>query len=118
VANISDIDWSPRLDCLALPAPKKDVIVSLAGSRLCPAESGPFDDFVSGKGRGLIILLQYAPKALPPSGANTKDSGPSGVGKTLTAEVISEHFKRPLYSVRTRRILGSLCSHFRYLPET
>jgi MoxR-like ATPase len=29
-------------------------------------------------------------------------SGPAGVGKTLTAEAISEHLERPLYSVRVQ----------------
>ena len=40
-----------------------------------------FDDVISGKGRGLILLL----------------AGPPGVGKTLTAEAVSEHLKVPLY---------------------
>jgi SpoVK/Ycf46/Vps4 family AAA+-type ATPase len=46
-------------------------------------KNGPnsFDDIVSGKGRGLVGLL----------------SGNPGVGKTLTAEVIAEATKRPLY---------------------
>jgi MoxR-like ATPase len=30
---------------------------------------------------------------------NTLASGPSGVGKTLTAEALSEHLQRPLYTV-------------------
>lgn len=29
------------------------------------------------------------------------NSGTPGVGKTLTAEAVSEHLQRPLYSVRT-----------------
>jgi MoxR-like ATPase len=32
--------------------------------------------------------------------ANLYVSGPPGVGKTLTAEGLSEHLKRPLYVVR------------------
>lgn len=40
-----------------------------------------FDDFIPNKGKGIIILL----------------SGPPGVGKTLTAEVVAEKTKRPLY---------------------
>ncbi|OCH84836.1 P-loop containing nucleoside triphosphate hydrolase protein [Obba rivulosa] len=42
-----------------------------------------FDDFVQGKGRGLVINLY----------------GPPGVGKTLSAEATSEHARRPLYVV-------------------
>lgn len=42
-----------------------------------------FDDFITGKGQGLVVLL----------------AGPTGVGKTLTAESLSEHFKIPLFSL-------------------
>ena len=42
-----------------------------------------FDDFVQGKGHGLVINLY----------------GPPGVGKTLSAEATSEHVRRPLYIV-------------------
>ena len=31
---------------------------------------------------------------------NTRASGPPGVGKTLTAEALSERLQRPLYTVR------------------
>ena len=44
-----------------------------------------FDDFVRGKGQGLVCLL----------------AGPPGVGKTLTAEVVAETTHRPLYVVST-----------------
>jgi AAA+ superfamily predicted ATPase len=46
-------------------------------------EQPGFSDIVTGKGRGLVVLLH----------------GPPGVGKTLAAECISERQKRPLYSV-------------------
>lgn len=46
-------------------------------------ESSTFDDFVKGKGKGLIGLFY----------------GPPGAGKTLTAEAIAETTKLPLYSV-------------------
>ena len=42
-----------------------------------------FSDIVTGKGRGLIVLLH----------------GPPGTGKTLTAECLAEKQQRPLYSV-------------------
>jgi Cdc6-like AAA superfamily ATPase len=59
----------------------------------------PFDDFVEGKGRGLIVLLQYALRFLLCPHELTRNSGSPGVGKTLTAEAISERLKRPFYSV-------------------
>lgn len=40
-----------------------------------------FDDFITNKGKGMILLL----------------SGPPGVGKTLTAEAVSETMKVPLF---------------------
>ena len=43
-------------------------------------EQPGFSDLVSGKGRGLTVLIH----------------GPPGTGKTLTAECIAEHQKRPL----------------------
>ena len=42
-----------------------------------------FDDFVQGKGKGIIMLL----------------AGPPGVGKTLTAESVAEALRAPLYSI-------------------
>jgi replication-associated recombination protein RarA len=42
-----------------------------------------FDDFIKGKGHGLVINL----------------FGPPGVGKTFSAEATSEHVQRPLYIV-------------------
>lgn len=42
-----------------------------------------FGDVVTGKSGGLIVLA----------------SGPTGVGKTLTAEIFAEHTKRPLYTL-------------------
>lgn len=40
-----------------------------------------FDDIISGKGKGIIMLL----------------SGGPGIGKTLTAEAVAENMKVPLY---------------------
>ena len=64
---------------LVLPDDRKDLLKSLVESH---NESG-FDDFVEGKGHGLVINL----------------FGPPGVGKTLSAEATSEHVRRPLYIV-------------------
>lgn len=59
----------------------KEVIYKLVVAHSKGAST--FDDFVKGKGKGLIGLL----------------FGPPGSGKTLTAEAIAETAKMPLYSV-------------------
>jgi DNA polymerase III delta prime subunit len=64
---------------LVMDTRKRNLIHSLVKSHKNGPES--FDDVVAGKGRGLVCLL----------------SGSPGVGKTLTAEVIAEVTKRPLY---------------------
>ncbi|KAK0627316.1 P-loop containing nucleoside triphosphate hydrolase protein [Immersiella caudata] len=48
-----------------------------------PFENLEYDDFVATKGRGLMILM----------------FGPPGVGKTFTAEAVSEKARVPLYSI-------------------
>jgi Cdc6-like AAA superfamily ATPase len=73
--------------------------MALTRSRIGETANAIFDDIVKGKGRGLNILLQYGFKVAIPSIYTDMNSGPPGVGKTLTAEAISEHFHRPLYSV-------------------
>ncbi|KAF0535878.1 P-loop containing nucleoside triphosphate hydrolase protein [Gigaspora margarita] len=65
-------------DNLIMDTNKKEIIISLVNSEL----SGGLD-LISGKGGGCIFLLH----------------GPPGVGKTLTAEAISEYLHRPLYAV-------------------
>ncbi|KAI9770678.1 MAG: hypothetical protein M1839_003062 [Geoglossum umbratile] len=83
VAHIGDIIWDPSpFENLVLPDEQKNIIRALAESQNIETDK-PFDDFVKGKGQGLVILLH----------------GPAGVGKTLTAEGISEFLKRPLYTV-------------------
>ena len=56
------------------------------------ADSG-FDDFIEGKGHGLVINL----------------FGPPGVGKTLSAEATSEYVRRPLYVVGGGDLGTSAC---------
>jgi len=63
-----------------LPSDRKTLLQSLVEAH---NEEMVFDDFVKGKGRGLVVNL----------------FGPPGVGKTLSAEATSEHVKRPLYVV-------------------
>ena len=81
VALVSPIDWNDEaFRNLVLPAGRKTLLQSLVEAH--NADLG-FDDFVKGKGHGLVINL----------------FGPPGVGKTLSAEATSEHVKRPLYVV-------------------
>jgi hypothetical protein len=58
VADIEDIKWSPSpYACLSISDEQRDVIMALVEARLDPSVA--FDDFVAGKGKGLIMLLQY-----------------------------------------------------------
>ncbi|THH07479.1 hypothetical protein EW145_g3351 [Phellinidium pouzarii] len=82
VNHVTSIIWNeePFMN-LMLPQSEKKLVKSLVEAH--NAEGSGFDDFVEGKGRGLVINL----------------FGNPGVGKTLTAEAVSEHLRRPLYSV-------------------
>ena len=109
VDDVEKITWDPStFDSLTIPNETKEVLMAVAENRLrqpttekrSQPATVPFDDFVAGKGRGLNVLLQYAAEVLFHLHILTRNSGPPGVGKTLTAEALSEHFKRPLYSVR------------------
>jgi ATPase family associated with various cellular activities (AAA) len=76
------INWSSdAFSSLVLESNKKKLIYSLVTQHML--KNKKFDDFVAGKGRGLVGLL----------------SGRPGCGKTLTAEAISEQTRQPLYSV-------------------
>jgi len=60
VADIKDINWNPAAFAqLAIPAKQKEVIQALAEAHTSRETEHTFDDFVVGKGLGLIILLQY-----------------------------------------------------------
>lgn len=80
VDTISEIVWhDDAFKNLVLPEDQKELILSFAESQIMYKQR--FDDFVAGKGKGIIMLL----------------SGSPGVGKTLTAESVAEHMKVPLY---------------------
>ena len=80
---VTAIAWNPETFAgLVLPAERKTLLRSLIEAHDADGGSG-FDDFVRGKGQGLVINL----------------FGPPGVGKTLSAEATSEHIRRPLYVV-------------------
>ncbi|KAF2121635.1 P-loop containing nucleoside triphosphate hydrolase protein [Lophiotrema nucula] len=83
LTKFHEIPWSKHaFNSLVLDQDEKDLLIALI-DREDLASNKPFDDFISGKGQGIIMLL----------------SGPPGVGKTLTAESVAEHLQRPLYRV-------------------
>ncbi len=68
VDNLEEIDFDAHaFDNLILPQEEKDTILALA--KVYTDENFEFEDFIKGKGRGMIILLHGEP----------------GVGKTLAA---------------------------------
>lgn len=85
VSGIKDIQWNESaFDSLVLPESQKSIVKALVQSHTSKVQEHKLiDDFIEGKGRGLVTVLH----------------GPPGVGKTLTAEGIAELLKRPLYRV-------------------
>ncbi|KAF8426203.1 P-loop containing nucleoside triphosphate hydrolase protein [Tirmania nivea] len=86
VSHISDIEWNTgAFDSLVLPESQKRIVRALveSHSKQSTKKGSGFDDFIKGKGKGLVAVLHGRP----------------GVGKTLTAEGISEFLKKPLYCV-------------------
>jgi len=85
VSKIRDVEWNDSMiDSLVLEPQRKAFIHALVRTHgLDNPGDEVFDDFVHGKGRGLIGVL----------------SGPPGVGKTFTAEAVAEIVRRPLYMI-------------------
>ncbi|KAF2118078.1 P-loop containing nucleoside triphosphate hydrolase protein [Lophiotrema nucula] len=82
IDRVAPIVWNSTIfTSLVLTPSLKDTIYRLVTAHTLNTTS--FDDFVTGKGRGLIGLF----------------FGPPGAGKTLTAEAIAETAKMPLYAV-------------------
>lgn len=76
VEKVAPISWNNEaFSNLVLPTDRKTLLQSLVEAH--NAELG-FDDFIRGKGRGLVVNL----------------FGPPGVGKTLSAEATSERALR------------------------
>jgi ATPase family associated with various cellular activities (AAA) len=92
VESVKDITWNDAFSNLVLPHQEKDLLLAFAESKINASMNestvNVFDDFVDGKGRGVIILL----------------SGSPGVGKTLTAESIAEKMQVPLYTLSAGEI--------------
>ena len=70
-------------DNLVLLGGEKDLAWDLVESKALAQDKAIPDDFVSDKGKGVIILM----------------FGPPGVGKTFTAEAVAERSRVPLYAV-------------------
>jgi SpoVK/Ycf46/Vps4 family AAA+-type ATPase len=80
VDSVSEITFNNlAFDSLVLPSDQKELILAFAESQVKYKDT--FDDVISGKGKGIIMLL----------------SGGPGIGKTLTAESVAENMKVPLY---------------------
>ncbi|KAG1879131.1 P-loop containing nucleoside triphosphate hydrolase protein, partial [Suillus subluteus] len=92
--KLVDVSWSLEpFDRLVLDNRHKELIHALVKQHTSRTSS-TFDDFMRGKGKGLIRLL----------------AGPPGCGKTLTAEAAAEVTKRPLYCISAGK-LGSDSEH-------
>ncbi|OBT42291.1 hypothetical protein VE00_06372 [Pseudogymnoascus sp. WSF 3629] len=82
IENVGPVRWSENAFArLVLPHGYKDIIRAFVQEQL--SRDDGFDDIISGKGLGFIMLL----------------SGDPGVGKTLTAESVAEEMHQPLYSM-------------------
>jgi hypothetical protein len=72
VSDIRNIDWNPEsFERLTVPDKQKELIRTVAASHV-NRETCSFDDFVRGKGQGLLVLLQYACLAPPMSRYNSQ----------------------------------------------
>ncbi|KAI9703001.1 MAG: hypothetical protein M1820_005992 [Bogoriella megaspora] len=92
VSKMREVDWEKdALKHLELDDKKKAVLCSLV-QRHKKNSNEVVRDIIPNKGKGLIIVLH----------------GPPGVGKTLTAETIAEHTKKPLYPINIGELTGSL----------
>lgn len=89
IDHANPVPWNyEAFDRLVLPSNYKNLIISFVESQ---AENRDvFDDIIEGKGQGIIMLLH----------------GSAGLGKTLTAEAVSDRLTKPLYSVQAGE-LGS-----------
>ncbi|KAF5724131.1 P-loop containing protein [Fusarium mundagurra] len=83
IDHLTEIEWNTQaLNNLVIDEAEKRLLVGFVGATK-NGQLQHFDDFVHGKGKGLVMLL----------------CGPPGTGKTFTAESVSENLKRPLYRI-------------------
>ncbi|KAF3929140.1 hypothetical protein AA313_de0200101 [Arthrobotrys entomopaga] len=82
VDNLEPVKWNVQsFDQLVLPLNQKTLVKALVESH--QSTNTNFDDFIAGKGKGLICCLHGSP----------------GCGKTMTAESVAEFTKSPLYTI-------------------
>ncbi|KAJ4421393.1 hypothetical protein N0V82_003774 [Gnomoniopsis sp. IMI 355080] len=82
ISDLSEIVWNDdAFDRLVLPGNEKDLAWQFVENKRLA--SNDFDDFIADKGRGIIVLM----------------FGPPGVGKTYTAEAVSERARVPLFAI-------------------
>ncbi|KAF4453067.1 hypothetical protein F53441_4298 [Fusarium austroafricanum] len=92
IDDVTDVKFNDKaFDSLVLPPDQKELILAFAQSQV--KFKNVFDDIISGKGKGIIMLL----------------SGGPGIGKTLTAESVAEEMRVPLY-IMSAGDLGSEAS--------
>ena len=104
VEKIQDVEWNEEaFDNLVLPPGHKHLLQSLVEAH--NKEIG-FDDFIKGKGHGLVVNLfgppgvgKYSPLHIKPKKFPRKAHLFCHQGKTFSAEATSEHVRRPLYVV-------------------
>lgn len=91
VDGVSEVAWNDgAFSGLVLPEGYSDLLLSFVEAHhgTSPSDGDGarepiFDDIIEGKGLGTIVLL----------------AGNPGTGKTLTAEAVADHVRRPLYSL-------------------
>jgi hypothetical protein len=98
VNTLKAVDWNDKaMKGLVLDGRKKKLLTGLVKQHSKNKERH-HSDLIQNKGRGPVIILH----------------GPSGVGKTLTAESIAESVKKPLLSMS----IGSLISDEDHMEDS
>ncbi|GAA6037982.1 hypothetical protein JCM8097_009524 [Rhodosporidiobolus ruineniae] len=84
ISRLSPLTWrNESFAHLVIPDSYRRILKALVAVHAGELKSQLMTDVVKGKGNGLVIALHGTP----------------GTGKTLTAEAIAEHLRRPLYVV-------------------
>ncbi|KAJ9120897.1 hypothetical protein QFC22_002832 [Naganishia vaughanmartiniae] len=103
IDRLSSVKWNPlAFDRLVIPQDYRRTIEALVDVHSGKLKGGLIQDVVKGKGDGLIIALHGTP----------------GTGKTLTAEAVSEHLKRPLYTISAGELGTTIVNLERKLQDT